>query len=252
MQPDSNTRTTDPYRHHPGLRGKIEDPLTSFFRDFDPATIEAELAARGLEPMPAYPDAEREAFRTAALDGRRDKDLWVFAYGSLMWNPAFLFEEVRRAHLPGFARRFILKDVSGGRGTPDHPGVMAALDSDPDGPGCDGLAFRIAAERLEEETDILWRRERISPCYHEEFLPASTDHGEITVLAFTADHDADMIHPDLSHEEQVTYAAFGEGILGTSFEYIQNLADRFEILNIEDPDMARLLADARARRDAAA
>ncbi|WP_425051650.1 gamma-glutamylcyclotransferase [Psychromarinibacter sp. S121] len=239
---------TDPYRHHPGLRGKIEDPLTSFFRTFDPAAIEAELAARGLDPMPAYPDDVREAFRNAALEDRRDSDLWVFAYGSLMWNPAFLFEEVRRAHLPGFARRFILKDVSGGRGTPDHPGVMAALDRDPDGPGCDGLAFRIAAERLEEETDILWRRERISPCYHEEFLPAGTDHGEITVLAFAADHDADMIHPDLSHADQVAYAATGEGILGTSLEYIENLAEHFEILKIEDADMARLLSDARDLR----
>ena len=33
------------------------------------------------------------------------QDLWVFAYGSLMWNPGFHFGEVRRACLPGLLAR---------------------------------------------------------------------------------------------------------------------------------------------------
>lgn len=239
----------DPFRHHPGLRGLIEDPLTSFFRDFRPEEMDARLAEQGIEPGWRYPDAEREAYRNAALSGRETHDLWVFAYGSLMWNPALVFEEVRRAWLPSHARRFILKDTFGGRGTPDRPGVMAALDT---GPGCHGLAFRIAAARLDTETEILWRRERVAPCYHEAFLPAETDHGPIEVLAFTADHGADMIVPDLGHAEQVEYAATGAGFLGTSLEYLENLAAHFAELKIEDPELTRLLHDARAFSGAAA
>ena len=71
---------------------------------------------------------EREATRHEILSGRRDADLWVFAYGSLMWDPAFLFEEVRRADVSGYARRFCLQDEIGGRGSRDAPGLMSALD----------------------------------------------------------------------------------------------------------------------------
>lgn len=46
----------------------------------------------------------------------------------MMWDPAFRFEEVPRAHVLSYARRFILKDIYGGRGTVDAPGLMVALD----------------------------------------------------------------------------------------------------------------------------
>jgi hypothetical protein len=77
----------------------------------------------------------------AALEGH-EGDLWVFGYGSLIWDPALEFAEVRRAFAPNHRRRFILEDIYGGRGTPNGPGLMAALD---DGDGCNGLCFRIAA-----------------------------------------------------------------------------------------------------------
>ncbi|MDF0601515.1 gamma-glutamylcyclotransferase [Psychromarinibacter sp. C21-152] len=242
--------TDDPFRHHPGLRGLIEDPDTSFFRNFTTEEMDARVAEHGVGPGWRHSDAEREAFRQTALAGRRGRDLWVFAYGSLMWNPAIRFEEARRAILPGQSRRFILLDTLGGRGTADRPGVMAALDRDPHGPGCHGLAFRIAADRLETETEILWRRERIAPAYHESFLTAETDQGPIEVLAFTADRGADMIVPDLPFDKQVEYAATGTGFLGSSLDYLENLAAHFAELKIDDPDLARLLHAARtyARR----
>jgi len=68
-------------------------------------------------------------------------DLWVFGYGSLIWNPAFTFAERRCATLRGWHRRFCLKMYMG-RGTPEHPGLMLALDR---GGTCRGVAFRIEA-----------------------------------------------------------------------------------------------------------
>ena len=129
----------DPFVHHPDLRGLITDPEKSFFRNFRPADIDARMKALGRPDGWRHTDEEIEAARLAFLAERLDSDLWIFAYGSLMWDPGFNFAEVRRANAPRHARKFILKDSFGPRGCPEAPGLMAALD---DGEGCDGLAFR--------------------------------------------------------------------------------------------------------------
>lgn len=205
------------------------------------------LRERGLDTDWISPDATREAERARVMAGRMDRDLWVFGYGSLMWDPAVRFAEVRRAWAPGVARRFILCDTNGGRGTRENPGLMAALDS---GDGCHGLVFRLAAEDLEAETYSLWARERIGSAYHAEFLRAETADGEVEALAFTANHDAPQIQSDLTHDQQVGMIASGSGFLGTSLAYIENLAIHLDEMKIEDAEVMRLLADVRARAGA--
>jgi hypothetical protein len=156
--PSRHPMTPDPFRHHPGLRGKIKPAAESFFRDFTTDVIREMAEARGgHDTFPFHPDTVREAIRAEALKGHAG-DLLVFAYGSLIWDPALDFCEVRRAHAPQHARRFILVDTYGGRGTAEKPGLMAALD---DGEGCDGLVFRIASEKVETETEILFRVKRL-------------------------------------------------------------------------------------------
>jgi len=233
----------DPFVHHPVLRGKIADPFTSFFRSFRPADLDARLRSLGAPHNWRYSDAEIEASRRACLAGRQGRDLWVFGYGSLMWDPAIRFAEVRRATVRGYARRFCVKDTLGGRGTKKVPGLMVALD---EGPACEGLAFRISGEHLDEETAILWRREQVAPAYRPVFAEVSTAGGTIEALAFVADHAAAMICPDLTRAEQVRYIATGRGFLGTSLEYLENLAAHFAALGIEDQEISGLLADARA------
>jgi cation transport protein ChaC len=118
----------DPFSYHPELRDRIADPLVSPSRALTTAKLAALVKARGLPADWWYADSAREAERAETLTGRREADLWVFGYGSLMWDPGFRFEKVRRAHVPGYARRFIPKDIYGGRGTVDAPGLMVALD----------------------------------------------------------------------------------------------------------------------------
>jgi cation transport protein ChaC len=233
----------DPFRHHPGLRDLITPRSDSRFADFRVDDARVLIEAQGLPTDWLLPEAAREADRAATLKGRMDRDLWVFGYGSLIWDPGVHFSEVRRAFAPGVARRFILRDTGGGRGTEEAPGVMAALDA---GEGCHGVVFRIPLRHLEAETYSLWSRERIGRAYRSAFLPVETAHGEVEALAFLADHAADNIWPDLSHEEQVRCAATGEGFLGSSLDYVENLARHFDELGIEDAEVTRLLADARA------
>ena len=238
---------TDPFLHHPRLRALVTPPEQSGFRNFDPAQIVEMVLENGGNTDWMLSEDERETDRRSALTGREGQDIWVFAYGSLMWDPAFHFAEVRRGFAPGVARRFILCDALGGRGTRDAPGVMAGLDP---GDGCHGLVFRIAADIVETETPIMWRRERVGQAYFPRFIPVETEHGWVNALAFMANHDAELIVPDLPHEKQVQYCATGEGIFGTSFDYVANLAAHFKELGIVDEGVTRLLADAQAWRAA--
>ncbi|MCV2882934.1 gamma-glutamylcyclotransferase [Actibacterium sp. XHP0104] len=230
---------SDPFAHHPGLRGKITDPERSFFRGFRAEDLVPMLAEQGLPVGWWHSDADREALRRRALSNHPGGDLWVFAYGSLMWDPGFRFAEVRRAYAPGYARRFILRDIRGARGRPDAPGLMAALDH---GPGCEGLAFRIAEEVIEHETQILCRRELIEPAYHARFVEVDLGGAQQRALTFVADHDAPTICPDLTQDEQVRLIATGTGVLGSSLEYLANIASQFQALGIHDDDVMALLA----------
>ena len=230
----------DPFSFHPELRDRISDPLKSFFRTFTTQDLAARLKERGLPVDWWHSDSEREALRAQALAGRWHTDLWVFAYGSLMWDPAFRFEEVRRAHLPDYARRFILKDVYGGRGTFDAPGLMAALDK---GPGCDGLLFRISRENMDEETDIIWRREIVGPAYTPVFVEAIASSRKVSALTFIADHAADLIDASLTLAQQIKFFATGTVFMGSSLDYLKNIASHFDALGIHDEEVTELLRE---------
>ena len=53
--------------------------------------------------------------------------LWIFGYGSLIWNPAFHYTARVPARLDGFQRRFCLWTTVG-RGAPDRPSLVLGLD----------------------------------------------------------------------------------------------------------------------------
>ena len=233
----------DPFAHHPGLRDLVTPPEDSFFRDFEPRDLLEDIRKKGMNP-PFFTAEEREAARRDALDDH-DGDLWVFAYGSLMWDPGVLFDELRRAYAPRHERRFILRDIWGARGTLERPGLMAALD---EGDGCHGLAFRIPAARVEDETRRLWAREAPAPGYIPRMITVAHDAGEVQALAFLADHDTENMFPDMPRATQVNYLATGTGFLGASYDYIRNLADHFDALGIKDAHVTDLLAEVEERR----
>lgn len=246
---DIVTPTDDPFRHHPELRGKIVAAETSFYRSFTTGMLEQMMRKHGLPTGWWYPEEVLQAAHRAFLQRLGPHDLWVFAYGSLMWDPAVQFAEVRVGHLPGYARSFCLFDVLGGRGRPEAPGLFAALDR---GEGCKGLLFRIPAAQVAAETAILWQREMVAPAYAAEVVEVATAQGTVEALAFLADHSAEAICPHLSRADRVRYLATGEGVLGTSLAYIETLVAQLAVLGLEDAEVSALLADAKAYRAAEA
>jgi len=234
----------DPYRHHPGLRGKIRPAAESLFRTLDMADFDARAVEAGMPADWRTPDEQREAARAAFLDARRGRDLWVFAYGSLMWDPGFEFTEVRRAFPPDYARSFCLFD-QGGRGSVAQPGLQLALDK---GAGCEGLAFRIDAALLDGETFVLWRREMIAPAYRPVMLALDTAPGPIEALGFVADHGTEQIVTGIPMEEKARMIATASGFLGSNFDYLAGTRAQLAGLGVSDPYVEDLYARVMALR----
>lgn len=229
------TNEIDPYRHHPELRGKIADPMASRFRSMDLSAIDKMMREAGAPENWRISDDAREASRVQTLR-HIDHDLWLFGYGSLIWDPSIRFNEVRIATLPGYHRRFCIKSELG-RGSVDKPGMMVCLDK---GGTCTSLAFKIPYEHLVEETRIIWRREMLRHTYVPTFVTIETKQGVETALTFIIDPNAESYRPDISLEQAATYVATGEGFYGSSLEYVKNLVAHLTEFGIEDDNVRRL------------
>jgi len=228
--------------HVPALAGKIIPPEQSFFRSARERLADFDRMASELGHPPSWrlTHRAREATRAAALAGHAG-DLWVFAYGSLMWDPAIHIVEIRTATLEGYHRRFCLKTTMG-RGSPGNPGLMAALD---EGGVCQGLAFRIPAAHVERETEILWAREMLTGSYVPLLVPVETPQGHVEALGFTINRATDRyVTPNL--EEMARMIANGRGRIGSNLEYLDRLAERLQLIGATDPALEELRMRARA------
>jgi cation transport protein ChaC len=234
--------TTDAFVHLPGLRDRVTQPAQSLLR-LTPemfAMWESRARAAGLAANWRLSDEAIEASRLALLgDHGSGEDLWIYCYGSLMWDPGFHFAEVRLADVHGYQRRFTLK-IDLGRGSRDYPALMLSLEQQ-DG-CCRGLAFRIAAADVHAESAILWRREMLRGGYTPAIVPMTTPQGPITALAFVSNTTHPGYVGELPFAETAATIASGKGVLGTNREYLVQLAMQLEALGIDDPYVAQLHA----------
>jgi glutathione-specific gamma-glutamylcyclotransferase len=227
------------FLHVPALAGKVLEPEQSFFRRSRDWLAHLDQVARenGYPENWRLSDAEREATRAGVL-ARKGKDLWVFGYGSLMWDPGIHIVEIRTATLSGFHRSFCLKSQMG-RGSPEKPALMAALDC---GGTCNGLALRIPAEHVDRETHILWQREMLAGSYVPTFVAVETPQGGIEeAVTFVINRQSNR-YVQLDMEETARLIATGCGVRGTCLEYLENLAERLELLGLDDPPIRDLHA----------
>ena len=226
------------FRHTPALRGLITPPDSSEMRFGQERFAELDIQAKEENWPPGWRMEHdlREANRQAILSGRLSQDIWVFAYGSLIWDPAVFVDEYRYGVLKGWHRRFCMK-LEGGRGSYAQPGLMAALD---EGGKCNGVVFRISAALVEQETKYMWRREMFSGSYSPVFQEIVTPQGPVEGLVFLMDRNNRRYMPDVSEKDAATIIAKAEGNLGSNFEYLDSLVRHLEVLGIEDDEMRRL------------
>lgn len=221
-----------------------DDPWGPFAGGFTREQLTEERMARlakqvGEQPgFTALSEAEREVSRTAILKAKpRNQGVWIFAYGSLMWNPAIHVAERRFVRVHGYRRNFCLWTPLG-RGSPDNPGMVLGLEP---GGSCNGVALRLAPDLVESETQILWRREMFSGVYKPRWVRTLSKRGAISAIAFTMDTQHERYAGDISSERAVHALATAEGRLGSSYEYLASTVAHLDELGVGDGAMHRLL-----------
>ncbi|MGQ0662210.1 MAG: gamma-glutamylcyclotransferase [Pseudomonadota bacterium] len=165
------------------------------------------------------------------------KDAWVFAYGSLMWDPGFPFEEARPALLRGYHRALCIYSTRY-RGTPDQPGLVLGLDR---GGACRGIAYRVAAANVARVMDYLWHREMLNRVYSLKTLPVRIATGEVKARAFVVDRRHRQYAGKLAHERLAELVCQGHGQRGACKSYLENTVRHLDGLGITDGPLHALL-----------
>ena len=167
------------------------------------------------------------------------RDIWVFGYGSLLWQPGFDYAERHIARLSGFHRSFCMRSIHH-RGSVKEPGLVLALDRRA-GACCDGLAFRVRAPEVARTLAYLRERELISSAYLEQEHPVAL-RGGATVMAtcFVIDAAHEQYCGGLPLAEQAEIIARARGGRGPNDAYLFNTAAHLRELGIEDDDLNRL------------
>ena len=164
-----------------------------------------------------------------------DGSLWVFGYGSLIWDPGFPVAEQRIGRVQGWHRSFCMRSIHH-RGTVDAPGLVLALDR-ADGAFCTGVAFRVAEGAEAATVEALRARELISSAYLETRLQVETPQGGLHALTFVIDADHAQYCGGLALGEQARIIAGASGGRGPNRDYLWSTAAHLAGLGIADPDL---------------
>jgi glutathione-specific gamma-glutamylcyclotransferase len=181
---------------------------------------------------------QREASLKEALTRYAPGDeAWIFAYGSLMWNPALEFADQQPCLVDGWRRSFCFW-LPMGRGTPELPGLMLALER---GGSCEGIAYRLSPDQVRSELAILWNREMLAGVYKPCWLPAKLRDGRtVTAVSFEVDTAHCQYCGDLPIERTAHHIAFAEGRRGACRDYLADTVRHLAALGIADASLQRL------------
>jgi len=190
-------------------------------------------------------DQLQESIRETLKQQKLDSDVWIFAYGSLVWNPIFNFVEQHVGAIYGWHRRFCLW-VPQGRGTPDNPGLVLGLDR---GGSCRGIAYRIAATDVPSELLLLWRREMVVGCYIPRWVRVFDGTQNLEAIAFVINRGHRAYAGNISLETTVNSIATARGALGSCSDYLMQTVNGLMSVGIEDKPLLRLRDRVVARQD---
>lgn len=199
-----------------------------------------------IDPPNAYPkldEAVRDHMKRELLSSLpTDHDIWIFGYGSLMWNPGFEFTERQEAYLPGWQRSFCVFSHRY-RGTPEKPGLVLGLDR---GAGCHGVAFRTTPAQSIPAMEYLWDREMVTGVYEPMDVTIEIDGKSLACHTFVADRAHPQYAGDLPDDEKLVLIKSGVGSAGPNPDYLFSTVDQLDAMGIEDDalhSLARKLKD---------
>ncbi len=186
-------------------------------------------------------------------------EVWVFAYGSLMWDPGFAYLETAPALLRGYHRAFcIFSHVY--RGTEARPGLVLGLDR---GGACKGMAFRIAAAKGAGVLDYLDAREKVTDVYVRRAVPItvgaaaisaggrpisaggrpiSAGGRKVTAHTYVADRGHHQYAGKQTLKDAAALIAQGTGVGGSNRDYLESTVNHLDELGITDGPLHQLHA----------
>jgi cation transport protein ChaC len=167
------------------------------------------------------------------------EDLWVFGYGSLMWQPGFEFVEQVPARLIGEHRALCVYSFDH-RGTPEKPGLVLGLDR---GGACRGIAFRVAARRRSDTVNYLRGREQTTHVYREVMRSVWLENEarqRVSALAYVVDRGHVQYAGRLALAEQLRYVRQGHGRSGNNRDYVLSTVKSIEAQGFRDPQLHHL------------
>jgi cation transport protein ChaC len=191
-------------------------------------------AARDAWVKPGHDDPEETV----------SSDIWIFGYGSLMWDPGFAYEEAQPALVRGWHRAFCVISHHY-RGTKEKPGLVLGLAR---GGACRGRAFRVAAARAEATLAYLHEREMVHYVYVFREVKAELPDGRrVLAKTYVADTAHDRYCGALPLDQTAAMIAEARGISGTNVDYLENTIRHLDALGIREGALHRVLEAVREK-----
>jgi len=182
-----------------------------------------------------------------ALAARPSGDgAWVFAYGALLWERAFRFDEERVGRVSGLARHYCFWDESN-RGTPTHKGLPLGLVP---GESCSEGAIHLPADGLREALWTVWQHEMSPGYYIARWKPVWTPEGDVVALTFLADPAHALFAASVTDSDAAEILAIAVGPGGPAAAYLLELVRWLREHDVPDPHLERFQAMVAARLEA--
>ncbi|NKB44888.1 MAG: gamma-glutamylcyclotransferase [Alphaproteobacteria bacterium] len=187
--------------------------------------------------IPVWSDAQLDESLTATLRMKpKQRDVWVFGYGSLLWNPILDVVQRRVGTVYGYRRRFCMVAPTG-RGTRARPGLVLALDA---GGCCQGVALKVNPKRIEEELSLLWRREMVVGSYTPKWITLHHAKGSQSALTFVMNRQHRSYRGSLTPAQTAKTIAHATGVLGSNAEYLFDTITHLNELGLGDKPLEDL------------
>lgn len=168
------------------------------------------------------------------------RDIWIFAYGSLIWDPGFACRERVPARLWGYHRAMCVYSHVW-RGTPARPGLVLGLDR---GGSCRGIALRVAGAEAGAVIEYLEARERVTEVYFARTVPVTLGGGarrrRVAALTYVADRGHRQYAGKLPAAQAARLIRAGRGRGGGNVDYLDTTVRHLAELGIPDAPLSRL------------
>ena len=220
------------------------DPILKITRESLSSGVVAKMVAQRDDEMKVASDDELLSSRRGVVPDDFDcSNVWVFGYGCLVFNLVIEHTERVNAKIYGNHRRFCLRTRIG-RGSPDCPGLVLALDR---GGSCAGVAFKLNPETAIAELDLLWRREMITLAYNPRWVKLHTDKGLKTGIAFVSIPAHKNYAPPMSLHSEAEIIAAASGFIGPCRDYLFDTVAGLHDHGIRDKHLENLVTAVKAR-----